>query len=88
MSVAKYKGAHFAVFPTGLVETCILAGLSRMRYCLDTFTGSGTTGKEAIRLKRSFYGIDLKMNTLTCGTKNFGRLNVVSIKTLLVVSNN
>jgi site-specific DNA-methyltransferase (cytosine-N4-specific) len=32
--VARYKGAHFAVFPEALVEPCVLAGTSEKGQCL------------------------------------------------------
>ncbi len=38
-----YKGAHFAVFPTTLVEPCILTGSRPGDVVLDPFAGSGTT---------------------------------------------
>ena len=39
-----YKGAHFATFPTDLIEPCILAGCPSGGMVLDPFGGSGTTG--------------------------------------------
>jgi site-specific DNA-methyltransferase (adenine-specific) len=38
-----YKGAHFATFPTALIEPCILAGCPVGGIVLDPFGGSGTT---------------------------------------------
>jgi len=54
-----YKGSHFAVFPEKLVEPCILAGCPEGGTVLDPFTGSGTTGVVAKRLRRNFVGIEL-----------------------------
>ena len=56
---APFKGAHFATYPEKLVEPCILAGCPRDGVVLDPFTGSGTTGAVALRLGRSFVGIEL-----------------------------
>lgn len=56
---AYFKGAHFAVFPEKLVEPCILAGCPEDGIVLDPFTGSGTTGAVAKRLRRNFVGIEL-----------------------------
>jgi DNA modification methylase len=56
---APFKGAHFATYPERLVEPCILAGCPRGGVVLDPFTGSGTTGAVALRLGRSFVGIEL-----------------------------
>jgi DNA modification methylase len=54
-----YKGAHFAVFPEALVETCILAGSREGDIVLDPFMGSGTTAAVAKRLGRRYLGCDL-----------------------------
>jgi DNA modification methylase len=48
-----YKGAHFATFPTKLIEPCILAGCPEGGEVLDCFGGSGTTGLVADRLGRN-----------------------------------
>lgn len=56
---AYYKGAHFAVYPEGLVEPCVLAGYPEGGTMLDPFMGSGTTGVVAKRLRRNFIGIEL-----------------------------
>lgn len=54
-----YKGAHFATFPTRLIEPCILAGAPPGGIVFDPFFGSGTTGEVAQDLGRHFIGIDL-----------------------------
>jgi site-specific DNA-methyltransferase (adenine-specific) len=56
--LSKFREAHFAVFPEPLVETCILAGCPPGGVVLDPFLGSGTTAVVALRLGRSFLGID------------------------------
>jgi len=38
-----FKGAHFATFPSELIEPCILAGCPEGGTVLDPFGGSGTT---------------------------------------------
>ncbi len=50
-SVGTYsrKVAHFATFPTGLIEPCILAGTAPGGIVLDPFGGSGTTALTANR---------------------------------------
>lgn len=57
-----YKGAHFAVFPTALVEPCVLAGSERGDTVLDPFTGSGTTCVVAAEHGRLFAGTELNAN--------------------------
>ena len=55
-----FKGAHFATFPTGLIEPCIKAGCPEGGIVVDPFCGSGTVGVVALEHKRQFLGIDLK----------------------------
>lgn len=43
-----YRGAHFAVFPSELIEPCILAGSPLGGVVLDPFGGSGTTAEVAL----------------------------------------
>ena len=54
-----FSGAHFATFPTKLVEPCILAGCPEGGTVLDIFGGSGTTGMVADRHHRNAILIDL-----------------------------
>lgn len=51
--------AHFATYPEKLVEPCILAGSRQGDLILDPFSGSGTTGRVAIRHNRQFIGTEL-----------------------------
>jgi DNA modification methylase len=59
VSTKPYKGAHFATFPTDLIEPCILAGAPAGGIVLDPFFGSGTTGQVAQALGRQFIGLEL-----------------------------
>lgn len=43
-----YQGAHFAVFPSKLIEPCVLAGSPLDGVVLDPFGGSGTTADVAL----------------------------------------
>jgi len=54
-----YREAHFATFPTALVEPCITAGSKKGDLILDPFAGSGTVGCVALKLGRTFVGIEL-----------------------------
>ena len=54
-----YSGAHFATFPSKLIEHPILAGCPVGGTVLDIFFGSGTTGQVAQNLGRNWIGIDL-----------------------------
>ena len=59
VATTPYKGAHFATFPTELIEPCILAGSRAGGVVLDPFFGSGTTGEVAQRLGRNYVGCEL-----------------------------
>jgi DNA modification methylase len=54
-----YAGAHFAVFPSDLIEPCILAGAPVGGIVLDPFMGSGTTAQVAQNLGRQYLGCEL-----------------------------
>lgn len=54
-----FNGAHFATFPPGLIEPCILAGSKPGDLVLDPFGGSGTTGEVAEKLGRRWLLIEL-----------------------------
>lgn len=54
-----FSGAHFATFPTKLIEPCVLAGAPVGGIVLDIFMGSGTTAQVAEQLGRKWIGIDI-----------------------------
>lgn len=54
-----YEGAHFAVFPSDLIEPCIMAGAPVGGIVLDPFMGSGTTAQVAQNLGRKYMGCEL-----------------------------
>lgn len=54
-----YKGAHFATFPSALVEPLIRATTPQGGVVLDPFFGAGTTGLVADRLGFDCIGIEL-----------------------------
>lgn len=54
-----YKDAHFATFPTKLIEPCVLAGSQVGDTVLDPFAGSGTTGLVSVENGRNFVGVEL-----------------------------
>jgi DNA modification methylase len=57
--VKPYTGAHFAVFPSELIEPCILAGAPVKGIVLDPFMGSGTTAQVSQDLGRQYIGCEL-----------------------------
>jgi DNA modification methylase len=72
ISPQPYKGAHFGVFPTTLIEPCILAGSPEGGSVLDPFLGSGTTAMVANRLGRYCTGIELNPDYLTLARARLG----------------
>lgn len=54
-----FHGAHFAVFPPGLVRVCLLAGSKPGSMVLDPFFGSGTVGLVCMEEHRKCVGIEL-----------------------------
>jgi DNA modification methylase len=59
VATRNYKGAHFATFPTTLIEPCVLAGCPVGGTVFDPFTGSGTTAFVALSHNRHFVGTEL-----------------------------
>lgn len=52
-------GAHFAPFPSALVERCVRCGCPSHGTVLDPFVGSGTTMLVALQMSRNAIGIEL-----------------------------
>ena len=59
INTAAFSEAHFATFPTALIEPCIKAGCPEGGTVLDPFGGAGTTGLVADRLGRNAILIEL-----------------------------
>jgi DNA modification methylase len=59
VNVRPYKGAHFATYPTALIEPCIKAGSRKNDIVFDPFMGSGTTAQVAKQLGRQYLGCEL-----------------------------
>ncbi len=59
VSTSGFRGNHFATYPEALCRRPILASCPPGGVVLDPFSGSGTTGRAALRLGRSFLGCDL-----------------------------
>jgi site-specific DNA-methyltransferase (adenine-specific) len=59
VALKPFRGAHFATFPTSLIEPCVLAGCPVGGVVLDPFNGAGTTGLVAMKHARRYIGIEL-----------------------------
>lgn len=64
-----FPDAHFATFPSKLVETCVKAGSKEGEMVLDPFCGSGTVPMVAQELGRVGIGVDLKSEYLAMAKK-------------------
>lgn len=71
-----YAGAHFAVFPTELIEPCILAGAPIGGIVLDPFMGSGTTAQVAQSLSRQYLGCELNEDYKSLQDKRLSQLSL------------
>lgn len=67
-----FPDAHFATFPTKLVEPCLMAGSQPGDTVLDPFFGSGTVGLVASRLHRKFLGIELSEEYASIARRRLG----------------
>lgn len=56
---ASFTEAHFATFPSKLIEPCILAACPPGGLVIDPFSGAGTTGIVCEQLGRDYIGIEL-----------------------------
>lgn len=71
-----YAGAHFAVFPSDLIEPCILAGAAPNQVVLDPFMGSGTTAQVAQSLGRQYLGCELNPDYEALQTSRVAQLSL------------
>jgi DNA modification methylase len=71
-----YEGAHFAVFPSDLIEPCILAGAPVGGIVLDPFMGSGTTAQVAQDLGRQYLGCELNPEYKALQKKRLSQLSL------------
>ncbi len=67
-----YAGAHFATFPSSLIEPCIKASTRPGDFVLDPFFGSGTTGDVATELGRKYIGIEIHPEYIELAKKRLG----------------
>jgi DNA modification methylase len=74
--VKPYAGAHFAVFPSDLIEPCILAGAPVGGIVLDPFMGSGTTAQVAQDLGRQYLGCELNTEYEALQKKRLSQLSL------------
>ena len=61
--VAYYPGKHPCEKPADLLEHVILTSSKEGQLVLDAFMGSGSTGKQCLKLDRQFIGIEMETPT-------------------------
>jgi DNA modification methylase len=69
-----YAEAHFATYPTKLIEPCILAGCPVGGTVFDPFTGSGTTALVALTNNRTFIGTELNPDYITIAQRRLSSI--------------
>lgn len=69
ISTKAVREAHFATFPEGLIDPCILSGSRKGGIVLDPFFGSGTVGRVATKYGRKFLGIELNPEYIKIANK-------------------
>ena len=74
-----FRGAHFATFPTKLVEPCILAGSPVGGTVLDPFSGSGTVALVSARLGRNFVGAEINQEYISMSEERLSALQPVML---------
>lgn len=77
ITTKSYEGAHFAVFPTDLIEPCIMAGAPVGGIVLDPFMGSGTTAQVAQHLGRQYLGCELNEDYKPLQDKRISQMSLV-----------
>lgn len=70
----KIDGKHPTQKPKYLLERIILSSTEEGQIILDPFCGSGTSGVEAIRLKRKFIGIDISKEYLALSQRRLEKV--------------
>ena len=70
-----YKEAHFATYPTELIECPIDAGCPEGGIVLDPFMGSGTTGVVAKKQGKHYVGIELNKEYIEIADNRIKKLD-------------
>lgn len=82
-------GYHPAVFPEALARDHILSWSNEGDVVLDPLMGSGTTGKMAVKLRRSFIGMEVSVDYFAIAQKRIAEAqlqgNLFSIETAATV---
>lgn len=74
----KFQGAHYAIFPQGLVTPCVLSTCPEGGLVLDPYCGSGTTGIVSLKNKRNFIGIELVPASAELAQKRIAPFQIIT----------
>ena len=75
INTKSYKEAHFATYPTELIECPIDAGCPEGGIVLDPFMGSGTTGVVAKKQGKHYVGIELNKEYIEIADNRIKKLD-------------
>lgn len=76
LNAERHKTKHPTEKPETLLERIILLGSKQGDTILDPFTGSGTTGVVAKRLKRNFIGFEISPEYFEIAKNRIGDIEV------------
>ena len=68
-----YREAHFATFPSALIQPMVKAGCPLEGLILDPFMGSGTTALVARSLGRNYIGIELNQKYIDMANRRLAQ---------------
>jgi site-specific DNA-methyltransferase (adenine-specific) len=72
INTQSFPDAHFATFPTTLVDPCVFISSKPGDFVLDPFFGSGTVGLVCAKNNRHYVGIELNPEYVDIAAKRLG----------------
>jgi len=72
INTQSFQEAHFATFPSKLVEPCIFISSRPGDFILDPFFGSGTVGLVCVQNNRQYVGIELNQEYVEIAANRLG----------------
>jgi DNA modification methylase len=79
------KDAHYAAFPTALIEPCILAGCPPGGIVLDPFIGSGSTAVASLMHGRRYIGFELNAEYVAIAERRLSKTNISIIEYIHII---
>jgi site-specific DNA-methyltransferase (adenine-specific) len=72
INTQSFQEAHFATFPSKLVEPCLLISSKPGDFVLDPFFGSGTVGVVCIQNERQYVGLEINPEYVEIAANRLG----------------